>query len=137
MSGPYIGMGLNPVNQTLTIMCIKGTQEEALKASTEQMGEFGYMLLLDVTDPESAAEMHQWLRECKVPEDEALSLMRDFVDTMRFQLSAAKQEIADVPDTGGDAGLDTGEVGEARVPGIHTVEGDEDDPGHPAANYVS
>jgi hypothetical protein len=95
MSGPYIGMGLNPVNQTLTIMCCKGTQEEALKASTEQMGEFGYMLLLDVSDPESASEMHQWLRECKVPEDEALGLMRDFVDTMRFQLSAAKQEIAD------------------------------------------
>lgn len=109
-------MCLDPVNQTLTIMSIRRSRDEALESATKQMGEFGYMLLLDVTDPGSAAEMHQWLRECKVPEDEALGLMRDFVETMRAQMTAAKQEIADVPDTGGDAGLDTGEAGEARVP---------------------
>lgn len=75
-SRAWIGIGLDPINQRVTILCFANTPEEVRAACESRRGEFDTTTVLEFTDPQFGEQLYGFLRRCNIVHGEATSIIR-------------------------------------------------------------
>lgn len=96
----WFAFGYDPVSCTLSVLAIGHSEAEAMRKAASEAGEFDVqrafqaLTALGQSNAGFTAEMFTWLRDCKIPAEDAKKLIREFGAQMSqiVEESAAEAE---------------------------------------------